>query len=184
MAGRALTPRSLRPRRIIGIHPGSAGNACNLPAEVYGELAAALLEKTDCALIITGTAAEQSLVANWPPEILGSERTWISMGQINVRELAAVVSDMAVYVCSSTGPLHLASAAGTSTVSPFCPMPPLCATIWGNAGARARVVEPAACPQKTGAHTCCDFRGLISAESIVEAVLEMLPRPLNGGPKS
>ena len=90
------------------------------------------------------------------------------MGQLDVRQLAAVVTTMAVYVCSSTGPLHVASAVGTATVSPFCPPPPLNATIWGNMGAPSRVIEPENCPRRSGESTCCNFLGQISADQLTK----------------
>jgi ADP-heptose:LPS heptosyltransferase len=171
---RELIPAPLRGRRLIGIHPGSAGNTCNLPTEVYAELAAILLDKTDCALAITGTSAEQSLVTSWPRHVLLSERVWVSLGQLSLRQLAAVISQMAIFVCPSTGPLHLASAAQVSTVSPFCPVSPLNAAIWGNLGGSGRVIEPAACPRMTGAKVRCNFQGQITAVELSSQVFDAL----------
>ncbi len=122
-SARELIPQSLRDRNLIGIHPGSAGNACNLPSEVYCDLAALLLRETDCGVIVTGTKSEEQLLATWPKEILDSDRVWVSMGQLDVRQLAAVVTTMAVYVCSSTGPLHVASAVGTRDCFSVLPDP-------------------------------------------------------------
>ena len=174
-AARALIPESFRGRRLIGIHPGSAGNACNLPSEVYGELAAQLLRETGCALIITGTSAEEKLLDCWSGEILKSGRVWNSMGRLDLRQLACVIAEMSVYVCSSTGPLHIASAVGGATVSPFCPEPPLNATLWGNVGGGvARVIEPKACPRTRSGVACCNFRGQISAARLAEEVQQIL----------
>jgi ADP-heptose:LPS heptosyltransferase len=167
-------PSSLAGRTLVGIHPGSAGNACNLPIEIYGKVAALLLRETDCGLIVTGTSNEQRLLSVWPEKVLESDRVWVSMGKLTVRELAGVVAEMAVYVCPSTGPLHVASAVGTPTVSPFCPTVPLNATIWGNVGAPSRVVEPETCPRRSGSAQCCDFGGQISAERIVAEIRQSL----------
>ncbi len=170
----ALLPASFRGRRIIGIHPGSAGNACNLPSRIYSDLGVLLLRETDCVLVITGTKGEEELLSAWPEELLGSERVWLSMGKLGLRELACVIAEMKVFVCSSTGPLHVASAVGTATVSPFCPSVPLNAAIWGNVGAPSRVVEPQTCPRSAGTLTSCDFRGQISAEQLLGRVQELL----------
>ena len=171
---RELIPSSLREQRLIGIHPGSAGNACNLPSAVYADLAAMLLRETDFGVIVTGTPNEQRLLSVWPKEVLESDRVWISVGRLDVRQLAGVVAQMAVYVCSSTGPLHVASAVGTATVSPFCPTVPLNATLWGNVGAPARVVEPEKCPRRSANAKCCDFGGQISAAKMVVQIRELL----------
>ena len=169
-----LIPESLRDRQLVGLHPGSAGNACNLPSEIYCDLAALLLRETDCGLIVTGTKSEEKLLAHWPKDIVDSDRVWVSMGQLDVRQLAGVVTEMAVYVCSSTGPLHVASAVGTATVSPFCPAPPLNAGIWGNVGAPSRVVEPENCPRLAGGSICCNFLGQISADRLLSEIKILL----------
>lgn len=171
---RALIPNSFQGRRIVGIHPGSAGNACNLPSHIYSDLGVLLLRHSDCALAITGTKSEERLLSAWSKELLGSDRVWLSMGKLGLRELACVIAEMKVFVCSSTGPLHIASAVGTATVSPFCPSVPLNAAIWGNVGAPSRVLEPQTCPRSDGTLICCDFRGQISAEQLLGQVQELL----------
>lgn len=173
-AARQRIPSSLAGRTLVGIHPGSAGNACNLPSKVYAELAMALLRETGHGLILTGTEAETKLLAEWPNEVLRSERVWNTLGQLDLRQLAAVIAELNVYVCSSTGPLHIASALGTETVSPFCPAVPLNAAIWGNVGARSAVVEPATCPRLCGREACCDFNGQISAARLLADVQRLL----------
>ncbi|MEO8044794.1 MAG: glycosyltransferase family 9 protein [Spartobacteria bacterium] len=173
-AARALIPPSLAGRTLIGIHPGSAGNACNLPSKIYAELAAQVLQETECGIVLTGVAAEASLLTDWPAEVLQSERIWNAVGKLDLRQLAAVIGQLNVYVCSSTGPLHIASALGIGTVSPFCPEVPLNAAIWGNVGALARVIEPANCPRRTGQDACCDFRGEISAGQLLTEIRDLL----------
>ncbi len=173
-AARERIRRSLGERRLVGIHLGSAGNACNLPSSVYAELARQLLQETDHGIVLTGIAAETYLLKDWPNEILESNRVWNAVGELDLRELSALVAEMSVYVCSSTGPLHIASALGIATVSPFCPAVPLNAAIWGNVGAPARVVEPRTCPRLSGADTCCDFRGEISVAQLFGAVQEAI----------
>ena len=172
-AAHALVPSSLVGRSLIGIHPGAAGNACNLPSKIYADLAAQILQETDFGVVLTGTASEMPLLSDWPIEILNSERVWNALGKLNLRQLAGVVTELKVYVCSSTGPLHVAGAVGTKTVSPFCPTAPLCARIWGNFGSPACVIEPATCPRQDGDSSCCDFRGQISAARLFAAVVDL-----------
>ena len=62
-----------------------------------------------------------------------------------------------------------ASAVGTRTVSPFCPVVPLNAAIWGNVGALSQVIKPETCPRGSG-QACCDFRGQISASQLLAAI--------------
>jgi ADP-heptose:LPS heptosyltransferase len=91
---------------------------------------------------------------------------------------------MDMYVCPSTGPLHVASSVGTTTVSPFCPRVPLCATIWGNVGSLAQVIEPATCPRKGNAGPCCDFHGQITSSQIFHEVIDLLRSPATRSSRS
>ncbi len=165
-------------RPVIGIHPGCAGNACNLPPAVYGQIAQSLLERTNCALVITGSQQERELVKAWPGELTGSPRVWNSMGEISLRQLAATIRHFAVYVCPSTGPLHLASAQTVPTVSPFCASPTLSPVVWGNQRANATALTPTVefCQtQRQGGRRHCDFCGQLSVESLVQAALRFVP---------
>ena len=158
---------------IIGIHPGSQGNTCNLPARVYGELVGLILARTNWRIIVTGSAAEKSLTDSWPRQILESPRVYPAMGAFNLRGLAATISQMNNYVIGSTGPLHLAAALGIQTTSPFCPLPPISAPVWGNILTGTCLGPKASCCQewrkktKTG-H--CDLRGEITAENLWQSL--------------
>jgi len=171
---RARIPPAFRGRNLIGLHPGTAGNTCNLPGSVYAEVVQLLLDGTDCAVAVTGTEDEGSLIRDWPARVISSERVWVCLGQLTLRQLACAIAEMDVYICPSTGPLHIASAVGTPTVSPFCPVAPLCASIWGNVGSPARILEPTTCPRIRGEPCCCDFQGQITANQIVDQVIDIL----------
>lgn len=166
-------------RRLLGVHPGCAGNACNLPAREYGRLVELMLAHTDCGIVVTGTAGERGLWRDWPAEVVRSPRVWNAMGEMNLRQLAAVLARLEVLVCPSTGPLHVASALGVATVSPFCARPTLSPTVWGNRNANAAVVVPEAeaCRswgEREPGH--CDFRGLVVAEDLWRRVVELRAR--------
>jgi ADP-heptose:LPS heptosyltransferase len=162
-------------RPVIGIHPGCAGNTCNLPPRVYGEIAALILERSEARIVITGSAKERELLAEWAESILSSPRVRDSMGSLDVRSLAAVISRMTNYIIGSTGPLHLASAIGVRTTSPFCAVPPLTSSIWGNATGHGACVQPnpEGCRRymaQAARYHHCDFRGEVRAEHIWEAL--------------
>lgn len=154
--------------KVIGLHPGCAGNTCNLPAAEYGRLADLILTQSECAIVITGLDREKNLLQAWPKSVLESPRVWNSMGQLDLRQLMAMIDRLAVFVCPSTGPLHLASALGIKTVSPFCSRPGLNHQVWGNLGGPAEVIEAVLpdCRLNTGKKIVCDFRGAISAEAL------------------
>jgi len=162
-------------RKIIGIHPGCAGNTCNLPTASYSALATRLLQEPDLGIIITGSSAESHLLEPWPSDLIASERVWNSIGLLTLRELAAVIDCLDLFIVPSTGPLHIASARGVATLSPFCSLSPLSPEIWGNYGASAMVETPPV-------HTCfnrnnrshCDFRGEITSAHLATRALNYL----------
>jgi ADP-heptose:LPS heptosyltransferase len=164
-------------RHLVGIHPGCGGNACNLPASVYGRLAQLLLKHEDAHVVVTGGGHETSLVAGWPDDVLKSTRFWNTMGQLSILQLAALIGQMSSYVVPSTGPLHLASCMGTTTISPFCAYPPLSPTVWGNTGGSGLTVMP---PKehcrlhRSHEHGQCDFARTISGDDLYLRVAESM----------
>ena len=173
----ALTER-FGGRPVIGIHPGCAGNACNLPPQAYAEIAQALLAQSDCALVITGSAKERTLLDAWSKDVLASPRVWNSMGALSLRQLAASIRHFSAYVCPSTGPLHLASALAVPTVSPFCSLGTLAPTVWGNQRPNATTLTPpsAFCEkQRQLDRKHCGFCGQVTVSCLVQAALRHLP---------
>ena len=170
--------------KVIGIHPGCAGNTCNLPPATYGRLAELLIGLQGEALgiggvVITGSAAERPLLEHFPPAVLASPKVWNSVGELTLAQLAAAIARLDALVVPSTGPLHIAAALGIPTVSPFCLVPPKSANIWGNQGPTGHVVEPptSCCRQPDGSPRCetCDFRGTIGETDLLEALVRALP---------
>jgi heptosyltransferase-3 len=158
-------------RPVIGIHPGHSGNTCNLPSRVYGELAGMILDRTDWRIIVTGSAGEQSLLEPWSRTAVTSPRVWNAFGALDLRSLAAVISQMNRYVIVGTGPMHLASALGIRTLSPFCPLPPISFSIWGDVNGRGSCVQPNAvsCRRwRAGGpgRGRCDLHGEVTAENL------------------
>ncbi|MFZ4438250.1 MAG: glycosyltransferase family 9 protein [Syntrophales bacterium] len=154
---------------IVGIHPGCLGNTCNLPATVYGDVADIILKKADWGIIVTGSIEEKELMQNWPAQVTQSKRCWLTQGSFTLRQLSAVIAELNILLCPGTGPLHIASAMRTATVSPMCPVPYRSHKVWGNMGGKAIVIEGNTnfCKEheKGYAHNC-NFHGQITSTKI------------------
>jgi ADP-heptose:LPS heptosyltransferase len=163
---------------IVGIHPGCAGNTCNLGPEIYGQLAALLLDQPGIAVVATGIPAERPLFNAWPASVLEHPRFYNACGQWNLRQLAAHVANYATMVVPSTGPLHIAAAYAIPTVTPFCKYPPVGATVWGNLTPGSIVLSPPAafCERRRAVPGAghCDFQGQILPADLSRAVLQIL----------
>jgi ADP-heptose:LPS heptosyltransferase len=160
-------------RPVTVIHPGSGGNACNLPEKEYAAFAELLLARTDRAIAVTGTAGERNRYEAWPRELLDSPRFWLSAGELTLRQLMALIAETELLVCGSTGPLHIASGLGKRSLSPFCPVPAVSASLWGNIGGEGLVIEQPRdrcqrCKEAGAGH--CDFQGVITAETLFQAL--------------
>jgi ADP-heptose:LPS heptosyltransferase len=163
--------------RWIGIHPGSGGSSCNFPPCGYEAMLSRLMAETDYHFVLTGTAAERRLVASWAPALVQSSRVWNSMGEISLRDVAALLQQLDLYICPSTATLHIAGAFRTPTLSPFCPVPCMRPQVWGPQTGQARFLMPerAQCPPSTLRKTStCDFSGKISPDDVVSAALRIL----------
>ena len=164
--------------KLVGIHPGCAGNTCNLPSAAFGRLAALLLEEPGIALVATGIPAERALFEAWPEAVLEHPRFYNACGQWSLCQLAAHVANYATMVVPSTGPLHIAAAFSIPTVSAFCRYQPVSAALWGNLTPGTLVVSPPPefCERRRAARPWenCDFEGQVRVEEMHRAVLQIL----------
>ena len=164
--------------KVVGVHPGCAGNTCNLPSVTFGRVAEMLLEEPGLAVVASGVPAERPLFEAWPEAVLRHPRFYNACGEWNLRQLAAHVANYSTMVVPSTGPLHIAAAYGIPTVTAFCRYPPVSATVWGNLTPGSVVLSPPAefCNERRSAPGSphCDFEGKVKAEELYRAVLQVL----------
>lgn len=163
----------------VVIHPGCAGNTCNLPPKVYIELAQKILSQTGLGVVITGSGTESKSLESHFALLEARPRYWNSMGELDLRSLCALVAGARALVCVGTGPLHIASALKTPTVSPFCNRIGVSSEVWGNKGGAATVLTPPlllCAGQVAGVH--CDFQGAITSEALLKKLLPILANQL------
>jgi heptosyltransferase I len=114
-------------RRRIGarpfalINPGAAWPNKRWPPERFGELASFLREACGLDPIVLWGPGEEAL-ANQVIE--GSSGTASVAPQTGIADLVALARASALVVSGDTGPLHIATAVGTPTVSLFGPTDP------------------------------------------------------------
>ena len=137
-------------RPLIVLHAGGGhlrsnqrSSARNLPVEEYARLTGLLLDETECRVVVTGGQSESDLLKPcWTPWNQ-HPRCWYAVGSLGLRPLAALIHLSDLTIVGSTGPLHLASAVGATTLSLFSVAPGVNATAWGNQGGIGHVIE---CP--------------------------------------
>ena len=131
----------LKSKDYVILHSGCGASAPNLNEEQYKLIIRLLLEKTDWTVLLTGVSGEENVVnalaADFP-----EERVKKTVGRFSLAELFTVIRNASLLITSSTGPLHLANAAGTPLLGFFCPAKPHTPTRWGPYDQQQWVVTP------------------------------------------
>ncbi len=160
------------------LHPGSGQSAPNLSVEQYRVLIAGLLVQTPWDIRLTGTAEEielsQQLAAGFP-----ENRVQNLAGQHDLGSLFECIAGTQLLITSSTGPLHLANAINTPTLSFFCPARPHTPKRWGPYHQQEWVVAPDLAGFDWCQQSRCPYGGCLS-ELSAEAIRQALERRLNG----
>jgi ADP-heptose:LPS heptosyltransferase len=105
--------------RIVLVHPGASRPNKRWDAANWAQVADALAEKFDVALVLTGDASEQPLAA----EVIERMKTSAtnSAGALSLPALAREQARATAFLSGDTGPYHLALAVGCPTVTLFAP---------------------------------------------------------------
>lgn len=129
---------SVDPKRefLIGMAPGSKWETKKWPVERFRQLGLALRKKYPSSrFVLLGSQDDRSLC-----DCVGQEDFFLNLaGQINLKELVVLISDLKLFISNDSGPMHIACGLGAPTVVIFGP------TVQGFGfypkGAASRVVE-------------------------------------------
>jgi ADP-heptose:LPS heptosyltransferase len=126
-------------------------------------------------VFLTGTAAERDQAE----QIIGytGDRAINLSGQLNLKELAALLEGAALYISNSTGPLHVAAAVGTPVLGFYPQIPVMGPRRWGPYTTRARVLvprKPINCSQCRKRGTPCECMSSIPVNEAFGAACELL----------
>jgi lipopolysaccharide heptosyltransferase II len=113
-------------KAVVGIIPGGGASwgkdakYKRWPAEKYAKLADKIIEKSKVAIILMGDHKEVDLCH----EVAGLMKNKVIQlaGQTSITQLAALSSKCRYVIVNDGGPLHVAVAAGATTVSIFGPV--------------------------------------------------------------
>jgi ADP-heptose:LPS heptosyltransferase len=180
-AHRFFAERGLDARRpLVGLHPSGGRPVKQWDLARWAEVAARLQRAQGATVLITGSEADRPLAAEiaralpTPPVDL--------TGQLSVRETLAVIAGLDLFLSPDTGPMHMAAAAGTASVSVFGPSDPA-RYFSGAPGPRHVVVRPdlwcAPCnlirrPPEECAHGAPECLRLVTVDQVYAAAAAVL----------
>lgn len=163
---------------LISVHPESGHSAPNWTAEMYRDFVALLLRELPAAQVLVNiTPGNRAMRALFEP--LRTEGIILPDGSGDLRQLMGLIAGADVAVSASTGPMHLAAALGTPTVSLFCPLTACSPKLWGPQGNRSHTLLPpedycqTRCP---GDPHICTLEDGISAVDVLSALRDFLPK--------
>lgn len=108
---------------LVILNPGASyGPAKRWPAQNYAALGRLLQERNRASILITGSADEEEL-GHSIASLLATKPLVLS-GKTDLRRLAGLISQSALFVTNDSGPMHMANALGIPVIAIFGPTDP------------------------------------------------------------
>jgi ADP-heptose:LPS heptosyltransferase len=112
----------------VAVSPGGAANVKEdmdtrrWPAEHFGTLVRALLDRTPCNVLLIGAARDAEATQ---PLLLDPNRTFDLAGKTDPAETTAALRKCALLITHDSGPMHMGAAAGIPVIGLFGPTQPV-----------------------------------------------------------
>ncbi len=159
--------------RVVVFHVGANWKFKQWPVEYFIELACLIQRLGNVRVIVSGGRADQEAAKRIQSEVPG---LFSLVGEINVKELVALLYRADVVVSADSGPMHIASSVGTDVVALFGPTRP------ADSGPRGRgrsmvLHEDVDCAQgECYVVNCSDHRCMraITSQKVFDAVVQCL----------
>ncbi|MCB9170598.1 MAG: glycosyltransferase family 9 protein [Flavobacteriales bacterium] len=124
-------------RRHVVLHPGSRGSAVEWGLDRFAELIR-MLDPDRHQVLLTGTAAD---AASYRPALpVDLPHVTDTGGQLSLDQLIALIGACDALVAASTGPLHIAAAAGIRAIGLYAPQRPIHPGRWAPLGRDAHAL--------------------------------------------
>lgn len=129
-------------RPLVGLHPSGGRLVKQWPLERWAAVAARLQQEHGATILVTGSAADRELFGALASAL--PKKAVDLTGRLSVRETLACIAGLDLFLSPDTGPMHMACAVDTPSVSVFGPSDPVRYFSGGDgrAGSRHVVVKP------------------------------------------
>ena len=162
-------------RRIVILHPGSGGSGRNWSPARFAALGEKISRFPDVQVVVTGGKGENSLAESVAGLIGGGAVAVVN--QLSLKEYAAFAKLASLLIANSTGPLHIAAAAGTPVIGLYSQVPAMSPRRWGPYTDRKTILVPKDKP--TDCRTCtsaadCGCMDSITVDEVFDAARRYL----------
>lgn len=117
-----LYDHGISPGKYIAINPSTSWQSKCWPSEYYARLADMIIEKHCLPVVILGAPGDVPLVETIIRQM--QQQPVDASGKTTLRQLAALAEKAGAFISGDTGPLFIAEAVGTATISIFGPTDP------------------------------------------------------------
>jgi ADP-heptose:LPS heptosyltransferase len=100
--------------RLVGLFPGAGHPGRRWPLERFAELAERLVRNDDVRIVLFAGPEEREMVKEMRALF---PRSTIIFDRLTIPQLASAVARLSVFISNDTGPMHVATAVGTSVVA-------------------------------------------------------------------
>ena len=122
---------------LIGVHVSGGRESKQWHLDRFADVARSLAHDRGATIVLTGSEGDRPLVERVLAQLDGVRVIDVT-GQLDLPELAAVLSSLDLLVTGDTGPMHLASAMDTPLVALFGPSDP---ARYGPSSSRQKVLR-------------------------------------------
>ena len=165
--------------RLLAIAPTTTWVTKSWPLERYAAVGDALAREHRCRILLTGTQSEREDVERVASQMAAP--AIVAAGEFSFRQLAALISRVALVISGDTGPMHMAAALKTPYVALFGPtMPERFVPVMGLGRSLAHDVPCGPCGEMRCANTGEDYircMRLIEVPEVLAAVRALIPGP-------
>lgn len=158
--------------RVVAIHPGGHYPSQCWPAERFAAVARMIAATYDVDILVIGGPEERALVGDIMTGLADIQAQSVFP---DMKELAFLFARSLLVICNNSGPLHLAAAVGTPTVSTMGPTDP---HRWWPQGKDQIVIRKEIPCSACGRGNCADHScmNLITAVEVFEAARTIMDK--------
>ena len=170
-ANHFIVQNRLTAKQYIVLNPATSWPSKCWPAELYAQVGELIMSRLQLPVVILGAPADQFLAKEIKDKL--EKPVFDLTGQTTLKELAAVIEQAALFIGGDTGPLYIAEALGTATVSIFGPTDP---ARHAPIGRRHIVLASQSC-KLCYKRDCSDRSCMLETtpEQVFKAVVQLLP---------